>query len=91
MSEYEFIDSLVAAGRWGALSAEREKFAAALKANPGKWAKSPGSVIGTAKNAHYNFASSVKRGRLSQFEPAGAFEAVARDGIAYVRYVGGAA
>lgn len=57
----------------------------ALRERPGEWAKI--ATRGTKESAR-NFASEIRRGS-GNFRPAGAFEAVARDGQVWARYVGG--
>lgn len=71
-------------GRAGKYSA----FAEALRSKPGEWAIVPGERFAS-------MVSTIKNGTLSDFRPAGAFEATARDvdqvtqrATVYVRYVG---
>lgn len=63
------------------------EFAAALRANPKRWARFPGPSRSTAT------AAQIKAGRYAAFSPAGHFEATTRriDGElrTWVRYVGG--
>lgn len=60
---------------WGPL-------AEALRANPSRWAM---LAYGLAPQ----LAHEIQAGVLAPFRPAGAFEAVTRQGTIYARYVGG--
>ena len=81
----EFVDELPPSG--GRRSAEdRElltRFAADLKANPGRWAPYP---LPQSHQGARACGSRISHGRMKTF-PAG-FEAVTRRKVLYVRYVG---
>ena len=68
-----------------------EADAAALRANPGRWALLRAVPLTDSKEV-YNLSHSVRVGSASAFRPAGAYEATVRttDGEVrlYVRYVG---
>lgn len=55
---------------------DHRAFAAALRANPGKWAKVPRDFATPATAS--SVAASIKGGRAKAFAPAGAFAAVGR-------------
>lgn len=57
-------------------------YAEALKAQPGRWAVLP--------DLPASAVPAMKDGAASAYRPAGAFEAVVRNGQVYARYVGGA-
>lgn len=91
MTNFEFVDNLP--GRKTGRRGELADFAAALKANAGKWAKSP-RIYGNDKSA-YSAASGINSGKSTDLSEG--FEARARkdkeDGkvYVYVRYVGNTA
>lgn len=64
---------------------EQRAFADELKSRPGCWAVLPTGGSYVAVRA---LTSRIARGRQSAFGPG--FEAVSRNGIVYVRFVGGA-
>ena len=57
------------------------EWAEALKANPGQWARFDEVKTSTHQNA-------IVTGRLKDFRPAGAFEAITRQKVLFIRYVG---
>lgn len=61
--------------------------AAQLKSRPGEWAK---IADFTSPQSARNFAGNLRRG-LGVWSPKGHFEAVAREGKVWARYVGDAA
>lgn len=82
--DIEFVDELPG-GRWNGMHLQRvRQFADRLRQNPGRWAVYPWASSSDAARA---FASRVSRGKNKTF-PEG-FEAVTRNGRAYVRYEGG--
>ena len=89
MSEFEFLDELPGGnsrkGRRG--SEVLRGFAAALRANPGKWAKYRYELsAGGARGLNGN----IRRGASAAFRD-GNYESRTVAGVAYVRYRGGAA
>ncbi len=62
-----------------------EPITAELKAKPGEWGR-----IGPYKDARASsqIAYAIRQGSLTAYRPAGAFEAVGRQGWVYLRYVG---
>lgn len=86
----EFVDELPAKKRAPGPGAPRKytEFARLLAERPGEWAVFPKSF--NENQGARAYAYNVKRGVLSDF-PRGEFEAAARDGVLYVRYVGGVA
>ena len=57
--------------------------AAELRANPGRWAL----LTQTEGNKARNLVVQIKMGRLQAFRPAGTFEATARAGSVYARFL----
>ena len=85
----EFVDEIPARG-----NGKREKyawFAEELRSNPHRWATFPESYETKSHQAAYGRANAIRSGKLSDFGPAGQFEAQVRNHVVYVRYVGGAA
>lgn len=75
----EFVDELPGSDR----NAELRAFAAALRSNPGRWAKYPGE---SSSRSAYNRAYQVRKGSLAAFRD-GTFEAAVREGVLYVQHV----
>ena len=93
MTAFEFVDELPKRGaRGGGQKPQRVlvDFAAALRENPGQWAKWPKPV--SAVNAP-STAARINNGHpgTPSVLSTGEFEACTRDGVCYVRFVGGAA
>lgn len=63
---------------WGAY--DHNLIARTLRQRPGEWAELP--QVGV------NVAQTIRSGLHSAYRPMGAFEAVARYGVLYARYVG---
>lgn len=83
----EFVDELPEGGRrqWDAARRRVVRdFAAALKANPDRWAKYP--IPAPSNNAARAMASRITNGRIAAF--ADGFQAVGRGDTTYVRYIG---
>lgn len=59
-----------------------DRFAAALRERPGQWAKWP-----VAGPCHGGYSSDIKRGWLKPFRRS-EFDAITRNGVLYVRYIG---
>ncbi len=53
-----------------------------LRANPKQWGRVEG--ISTTREAHY-----INSGKTKAFQPAGSFQAMARKGNVYARFLGG--
>lgn len=91
MTEFEFVDELPGEGRGGARNGSGPKspllqeFAAALREQPGRWAKWPTSI--SPKTAR-SIRSSLASGAFGSL-PATEFEAASRKGVAYARWTGG--
>ena len=85
MSEVEFVDKLPPGiGAWDSFSRrEAEHFAEALRANPGRWAVHPGGPRN--ESAARALSSRINRGKIAAF--AEGFEAAARQGTVYVRFL----
>lgn len=82
MSDVEWTDPPEAKG--GLLTRrEQREFAAALRGRPGDWAVLPARGSWTAVRA---LASRINRGRQSSFGEG--FEAISRNRVIYVRFVG---
>lgn len=82
----EFVDELPAAKR--PHIDVLQSFAEVLRENPGQWAKHPTNYKDAAQAR--TSACNIRKGRSKIFRP-GEFEAEARDGVVYVRFVGGEA
>jgi len=83
MSEVQWCDPPTPRG--GALNRrEQRELAEQLRGRPGDWAVFPTHGSYVAARA---LASRISRGRQSAFREG--FEAMCRDGVVYVRYVGG--
>ena len=72
----------ITTGRGNSLNKKTAEFVAQLRENPGRWAVYPGGQSPS-------MVAVISHARTAAFRPAGAFEAVRRQGVVYVRYVGG--
>lgn len=93
MTALAFLKELPAAARLRttATSHEVQEFADALRANPGRWAAYPWSGELTPKSRRSR-ACDINAGRVTAPRAMRCgFEAAVRDGVLYIRYVGGGA
>lgn len=85
---FRIVDELPAhRGRVGrSIPARRQELIDFAKANPGRWIEYPPAGDDNYKSIS-SFIGNIRKG-TSGFDPEGAFEASARNKVAYVRYVG---
>lgn len=88
MTEFEFVDDLPPKKTRPAMSRRvtgdaMDRFAATLQCSPGRWAKWPWPL---APDQTGSYTARIRRGTLRAF-PHG-FDALSRNGVVYVRYVG---
>lgn len=87
--QYRFVNDLPPAARRGRKSSRNQKrgvherFANALRAKPGIWAKFPSKLKLTTR---YSYVTYINSGRLPAFAEPG-FEAAVRGGELHVRWV----
>lgn len=60
-----------------------DAFAAKLKERPGDWA-----ILSRNRKSPHTLASNIKKGRYKAFRPAGAYDALSREGVVYACYLG---
>lgn len=82
MTTFEFIDELPPKVSRVTPEGLLDQFVVALRAQPGRWAKWPLDAR--------NHGSDIKRGQMKLFR-GGEFDAICRNGVLYVRYLGGGA
>jgi hypothetical protein len=88
MTRFEFVDDLPSAlnkDNW-ARKAVLCELAEALRASPGRWAKWPFEP--PTRAAASQVVHRIKSGQIPTLKDG--FEAVTRDGVAYIRFVNGA-
>lgn len=90
MTNFEFVDNIPSRGKGGRrVDPVLIEFAEALRDNPGRWAKyphTPTSQAGASATAHL-----IRAGHPSAAKPfrGGDFDAAVRQGVLYVRFIGG--
>lgn len=82
--EFEFVDALPAKEIRRTNGFLMDEFAVALRQRPGAWAKWP-EDLGTSQAGTYT--TNIRNGHLKAFR-GGGFEALSRNGVLYVRYIG---
>lgn len=90
MPEFEFVNEIPkrTSENYGYVDPERLKLANAAKARPGEWLKVPTSFYSHLGRGPLDFASTIRSGKSPAFAPKGTFAAKARNGIAYIMYMG---
>lgn len=84
MTKFKFISTLPTTTRTRPASDLLTEFASALRARQGQWAVWPRKI---SRATAYTIASKVNKGSYSAL-PAPGYEAVTRNGVTYVRYIG---
>ncbi len=82
---FTLIDELPASSYTDRVDILLRQFADALRANPGKWGEWPKPQ---ARGSAHSTGFQIRKGIHGSF-PGGEFDATARQGKLYVRYVGG--
>jgi hypothetical protein len=90
--DLEFVDEVPPGYKAYRSKYPHPKWAAAMRANPGKWTRLPTDRM--TQGSKSGMASNISRGRNTAYEPAGAFEAITRkqsddDYAVWARFVGG--
>lgn len=80
--EFEFVDELPPRDERRP-KADMHGFTDALRARPGEWAKWPADLLSASVTG---YASGIRKGMVATFR--GGFDAAARNGVLYVRYLG---
>lgn len=83
-TEFEFVDELPPKEVRRSDGFLMDKFAAAVRARPGVWAKWP---LDLGPSSPGMYVTGINTGRLKAFRNGG-FDAQSRNGVLYVRYIG---